>query len=73
MNRIASKTLLSFKTFVHSQNSFLHSTQVLAEIRKLARLRVVDNSEIGKSAMLEGRPPRVIHVYKPTSVGTTGL
>ena len=42
------------------------------EIRKLARLRVVDNSPIGKEAMAEGRPPRVIHVYNKRSVATVG-
>ena len=42
------------------------------EIRKLARLRVVDNSQIGKEAMAEGRPPRVIHVYNKRHVATVG-
>ncbi|KAF0313049.1 39S ribosomal protein L14, mitochondrial [Amphibalanus amphitrite] len=42
------------------------------EIRKLARLRVVDNSQIGKEAMAEGRPPRVIHVYNKRAVATVG-
>jgi large subunit ribosomal protein L14 len=27
-------------------------------------MRVVDNSALGKQAMLEGKPPKVIHVYK---------
>ena len=38
----------------------------------LSRLRVVDNSSIGKEAMLEGRPPKVIHVYNKTGVGYLG-
>nr|CAG4652375.1 EOG090X0MX9 [Triops cancriformis] len=38
----------------------------------LTRLRVVDNSPVGKQAMLEGRPPKCIHVYNKTGVGTIG-
>lgn len=41
-------------------------------IIKLSRLRVVDNSEIGKLAMMEGRPPRCIHVYNKVGVGYIG-
>ncbi|XP_050456265.1 39S ribosomal protein L14, mitochondrial [Cataglyphis hispanica] len=41
-------------------------------IIKLSRLRVVDNSEIGKKAMLEGKPPRCIHVYNKVGVGYIG-
>lgn len=55
-----------------SQNSALHTTNAMHEIRKLARLRVVDNSEIGKRAMAEGKPPRVIHVYNKKSIGMIG-
>ncbi|XP_043264303.1 39S ribosomal protein L14, mitochondrial isoform X1 [Colletes gigas] len=42
------------------------------QIIKLTRLRVVDNSEIGKQAMLEGKPPRCIHVYNKKGVGLIG-
>lgn len=41
-------------------------------IMKLTRLRVVDNSTIGKQAMAEGKPPRCIHVYNKKGVGTIG-
>lgn len=54
------------------QNSEFHTTNTMHEIRKLARLRVVDNSEIGKRAMAEGKPPRVIHVYNKRAVGFIG-
>lgn len=40
-----------------------HTTACLNEVRLLTRLRVVDNSEIGKQAMAEGKPPKVICVY----------
>ncbi|XP_004525055.1 39S ribosomal protein L14, mitochondrial [Ceratitis capitata] len=50
----------------------IHLTEKCNEIRKLARLRVVDNSEIGKRAMAEGKPPRCIHVYNKRSVGFIG-
>ncbi|XP_012250826.2 39S ribosomal protein L14, mitochondrial [Athalia rosae] len=50
----------------------IHTTLVSQEIQKMTRLRVVDNSEIGKRAMLEGKPPRCIHVYNKQSVGFLG-
>ncbi|KAJ8912661.1 hypothetical protein NQ315_012737 [Exocentrus adspersus] len=49
-----------------------HISYQCLEIQKLTRLRVVDNSEIGKQAMAEGRPPRCIHVYNKTGVGRIG-
>ncbi|XP_058461715.1 large ribosomal subunit protein uL14m [Malaya genurostris] len=49
-----------------------HVTIVCNEIRKLARLRVVDNSEIGKLAMAEGKPPKCIHVYNKKMVAKVG-
>lgn len=42
------------------------------QIIKLSRLRVVDNSAIGKKAMLEGKPPRCIHIYNKVGVGYIG-
>lgn len=44
-------------------------SSVLNSIQLRTRLRVVDNSEIGKQAMTEGKPPRCIHVYKPSKRG----
>ncbi|KAK4030568.1 hypothetical protein OUZ56_023811 [Daphnia magna] len=32
----------------------------------------LDNSTIGKEAMLEGRPPKCFHVYNKTGIGTIG-
>lgn len=55
---------------LHSQQ--IHTTAICNEIRKLARLRVVDNCEIGKRAMAEGKPPRVIHVYNKKMIGYVG-
>ncbi|CAH1962162.1 unnamed protein product [Acanthoscelides obtectus] len=49
-----------------------HTNQCCMEIQKLTRLRVVDNSEIGKQAMAEGKPPKCIHVYNKTGVGRIG-
>lgn len=42
------------------------------EIRKMARLRVVDNSILGRQAELEGKPAKCIHVYNKNGVGTIG-
>ncbi|XP_023175219.1 39S ribosomal protein L14, mitochondrial [Drosophila hydei] len=53
-------------------NCQLHTTPACCEIRKLARLRVVDNSDLGKRAMAEGRPPRCIHVYNKRGIGLIG-
>lgn len=53
-------------------SSFFHTSSPLNEIRLLSRLRVVDNSEIGKKAMMEGKPPKTIHVYNKTRVGRIG-
>lgn len=50
----------------------IHTTVACNEIRNLARLRVVDNCEIGKRAMAEGKPPRVIRVYNKKSIGYIG-
>ncbi|CAG7818256.1 unnamed protein product [Allacma fusca] len=41
-------------------------------IHKLTRLRCVDNSAIGKQAMAEGKPLKVIHVYTKTGKGGIG-
>ncbi|XP_028133673.1 39S ribosomal protein L14, mitochondrial [Diabrotica virgifera virgifera] len=49
-----------------------HVTSQNNEIQKMTRLRVVDNSEIGKQAMAEGKPPKCIHVYNKTGVGRIG-
>lgn len=53
--------------------SNIHTTLCLSEIQKLTRLRVVDNSVIGKQAMAEGKPPRCIHVYNKTGIGKIGM
>lgn len=71
LNWILPKAVSSVATkTIASKN--IHTTAVCNEIRKLARLRVVDNSVIGKKAMTEGKPPRVIHVYTKTSIGFLG-
>lgn len=61
-----------FPLLYRSVNKSFHTTNPCQEIRKLARLRVVDNSEIGKRAMAEGKPPRCIHVYNKRGVGFIG-
>ncbi|XP_059471648.1 large ribosomal subunit protein uL14m [Neocloeon triangulifer] len=49
-----------------------HTSSVNYELSLLSRLRVVDNSEIGKQAMAEGKPPKIFHVYNKTGTGTIG-
>jgi large subunit ribosomal protein L14 len=63
--------LMAAKNSVNFSHNF-HTSSVCNEIRLLSRLRVVDNSEIGKKAMSEGKPPKCIHVYNKTHVGRIG-
>lgn len=56
---------------VQCSHSF-HISAAAFEIQKLTRLRVVDNSAIGKQAMAEGKPPKCIHVYNKTGIGMIG-
>ncbi|XP_053608511.1 large ribosomal subunit protein uL14m [Plodia interpunctella] len=65
------KTILSKLTTTNLSCGF-HTTAALSEVRLLTRLRVVDNSEIGKRAMAEGKPPKVICVYNKKRVGFIG-
>lgn len=64
--------LLNFSSYLINIQRNFHVTAQCMEIRKLARLRVVDNSEIGKSAMAEGKPPKCIHIYNKVGVGKIG-
>lgn len=50
----------------------IHTSAVANQIIRLSRLRVVDNSEIGKQAMLEGKPPYCFHIYNKKGVGYIG-
>ncbi|XP_023218990.1 39S ribosomal protein L14, mitochondrial-like isoform X2 [Centruroides sculpturatus] len=63
-------------TFVSTLSTVKFSTtNSVNHIMKMTRLRVIDNSALGKQAMLEGKPPVCIHVYKkgkPTGIGTIG-
>ncbi|XP_076252465.1 mitochondrial ribosomal protein L14 [Rhynchophorus ferrugineus] len=49
-----------------------HVSHVKNEIQKMTKLRVVDNSDIGRQAMAEGKPPKCIHVYNRTGIGYIG-
>lgn len=50
-----------------------HSSDPCQKLHKLTRLRVVDNSELGKQAMMEGKPPKIIHIYNKKGIGTVGM
>lgn len=62
--------LISSKIVANSHN--IHTTTIRNEVQLLTRLRCVDNSEIGKRAMGEGKPPKIIHVYNKQAVGKIG-
>lgn len=72
MSLLSGRLLATIKHTSLANTSHLHTTTVCNEIRKMARLRVVDNCDIGRRAMAEGKAPRVIHVYTKTSVGHIG-
>ena len=46
----------------------LHTSAVRQWVCKQTKMRVVDNSKIGKEAMTEGKPVKCIHVYKKSKV-----
>ena len=48
------------------------TTASLNYIRKLTRLRVVDNSNIGRAAELAGKPAKCIHIYNKKGYGYLG-
>ena len=50
----------------------IHLGSAHYEVQLLTRLRVVDNSKIGKRAMAEGKAPKIIHIYNKTGVGRIG-
>lgn len=64
------KTVMALRGAIISRG--FHSSLVKQEVHKLTRLRVVDNSEIGKQAMLEGKPAKCIHIYNKRGVGFIG-
>lgn len=66
--------LLSMRTSggVPALRQSFHTSPISHRLQKLTRLRVVDNSELGKQAMMEGKPPKIIHVYNRTGIGTVG-
>lgn len=64
--------MLSPSAMINVIKRNISTTNPANQIIKLSRLRVVDNSEIGKQAMMEGKPPRCIHVYNKVGVGYIG-
>uniref|UniRef100_A0A8D8QSN2 Large ribosomal subunit protein uL14m n=1 Tax=Cacopsylla melanoneura TaxID=428564 RepID=A0A8D8QSN2_9HEMI len=59
------------KVLKHCSNLY-HTTPCLNHVMHMSRLRVVDNSEIGRQAMAEGKPPKVIGVYNQNHIATIG-
>ena len=44
----------------------------MQELRKLARVKVVDNSALAAKVETTGRPARIIHVYNKKQVAGVG-
>ncbi|KAF6027521.1 hypothetical protein EB796_014187 [Bugula neritina] len=59
-----------FGCLVHSR--LISTTSHNLQIQLRTRLKVVDNSLLGKEAVERGRPAYCIHVYQKSRVGTTG-
>jgi len=64
--------MLSPSAMINVISRNISTTHPVNHIIKLSRLRVVDNSEIGRQAMMEGKPPRCIHIYNKLGVGYIG-
>lgn len=60
-------SIASFNSIRH-----LHVNPCLCDLQKLTRVRCVDNSAIGKQAMAEGKPPKIIHVYNKRARASIG-
>lgn len=41
-------------------------------VHKLTRLRVVDNTQLGRNAELAGKPAKCIHIYNKKGIGQIG-
>ncbi|KAH7940172.1 39S ribosomal protein L14, mitochondrial [Rhipicephalus sanguineus] len=48
------------------------TSAVVHHLQKRSRLRVVDNSALGRQAMMDGKPPKIIQVYNKTGFATIG-
>ncbi|KAL7298555.1 hypothetical protein TKK_0008329 [Trichogramma kaykai] len=57
---------------MYSFSRTLYTSSPFSQVIRRTRLRVVDNSEIGKKAMAEGKTPYVFHVYYKMGVGYIG-
>ncbi|XP_063425543.1 large ribosomal subunit protein uL14m-like [Mytilus trossulus] len=68
-NRLTKLTCLT-STFSH--NKLFSTSQCLMELRLRARVRVIDNSPIGKAAATAGKPGKIMHVYNVAAVGRIG-
>ncbi|XP_045171899.2 39S ribosomal protein L14, mitochondrial-like [Mercenaria mercenaria] len=53
-------------------NRSISTTCCLQELRKLARVKVVDNSMLGRKAVLAGKKVKIIHVYNKPAIGYIG-
>ncbi|XP_054153463.1 39S ribosomal protein L14, mitochondrial-like [Oppia nitens] len=53
-----------------TQRHAFHTSPVLQWITKQTRLRVVDNSQLGREAMTDGSKVKCIHVYTKKKTGT---
>ncbi|KAK3591596.1 hypothetical protein CHS0354_013778 [Potamilus streckersoni] len=76
MNKIAQAGVCLCKgvnTCVFSVPTQLFSTSPsLNQIIKLSRMKVVDNSMLGRRAELASKPARVIHIYNKKGIGYLG-
>ncbi|KAH8008760.1 hypothetical protein HPB51_003593 [Rhipicephalus microplus] len=54
------------------QHRAFSKSAVVHHLQKQSRLRVVDNSALGRQAMMDGKPPKIIQVYNKTGIASIG-
>ncbi|KAL3872810.1 hypothetical protein ACJMK2_036010 [Sinanodonta woodiana] len=76
MNKIAQAGVLVFRGPNACVSAFpiqsFSTSPCLNQIIKLSRMKVVDNSMLGRKAELASKPARVIHIYNKKGVGYLG-
>ncbi|WAR20022.1 RM14-like protein [Mya arenaria] len=62
--------LVPLMSALHSRT--FRTSCCLHELRKMARVKIVDNSVLGRDSLLKGRQPRIIQVYNGPQLGRLG-
>ncbi|XP_015789648.1 39S ribosomal protein L14, mitochondrial-like [Tetranychus urticae] len=66
-----SRLLNQISLLVNYARNF-NTSQILNQARIGTFMRVVDNSALGKQAMLDGKPPKIIGIYRKPRIAELG-